>query len=300
MSSLVVAFSSFLMWGLLPIYWKQLGHVSSLELMCHRMVWSALFTGVILTLTRRWSEVRAVLASRASLLWLMLTSALLAVNWWTFIWAVNNNYVLESSLGYYINPLVNVVLGYVFLRDSLRRFQVVAVLFAVAGVLNMVVNYGRFPWIALVLAITFGFYGLVRKVIRPGPLPGLFAETCMASLLAGPYILWLGSQGAGGLGNHGAYTDLLILLTGAATSIPLLCFAFGARRLRLVTLGVLQYTAPTCFFFLATFVYGEPFTWVHGVTFALIWTGIGIFTLEGVRHSRRNKATASSSGQDQK
>lgn len=286
-SGVVVGFFAFFIWGLLPLYWKQLAPVAAMELMCHRMVWSALFTAIVLTLSRRWREVGQVLGSRASLLWLTLTAALLSVNWWTFIWAVNADFVLETSLGYYINPLVNVVLGYVFLRDKLRRFQIVAVCLALAGVLNLVLSYGRFPWIALVLALTFGFYGLVRKTIQPGPLAGLFAETTIASIIAGPYLIWLESRGLGGLGHVSPKIDVLILLTGAATSVPLIFFSYGARRLRLATLGILQYTAPTCFFILGAFVFHEPFTWAHGVTFGLIWCGIALYSWEGLRQACR-------------
>ncbi len=278
---------AFLFWGLLPCYWKALKSVPAPEILCHRMFWSLVFVGVLITVWRRWGEVWDVLRFRRNLLYFLGTSCLLAVNWLTYIWGVNSGFVLDASMGYYINPLVNVLLGFVFFKDRLRRFQVLAILLATAGVLNLVLNYGRFPWIALVLAFTFGFYGLIRKLVRVESLPGLFVESLFMSVPALAFLAWLQFSGSAALGGGSTGIDALLIGAGAVTAIPLLLFAFCARRLRLVEVGILQYLAPTCMFLLGVFAFGEPFTTAHLITFSCIWSGIGIYTLESIWYARK-------------
>ncbi|MGE4298985.1 MAG: EamA family transporter RarD [Desulfovibrionaceae bacterium] len=286
LAGLAAAFGAFLAWGLLPMYWKALDMVPPLELLCHRITWSMLFSGAVVVAAGRVGEVRAALAEGRNRLLLCASSMLIAGNWFVFIWSVHNGHVVESSLGYYINPLVNVVLGCVFLRDRLRRVQWVAIGLAVAGVGNLVVAHGRFPWIALTLALSFGCYGLVRKVMRVESLTGLFVETSVLGLPAAGYLLYLGVQGSGALFRHGGGVDAMLLGAGVVTSMPLIGFAYGARRLRLVTVGVLQYISPTCMFLLGIFAYHEPFTRAHLVTFLCIWAGVAVYLAESIAHFR--------------
>ncbi|BBD09116.1 RarD protein, DMT superfamily transporter [Desulfovibrio ferrophilus] len=261
--------------------------VPALELLCHRIAWSLLFLGLVLTTTGRMAEVYSALKSPRIMLPLTISSALISINWFTYIWAVNSGHVVESSLGYYINPLVNVILGFIFFKDRLRPLQMLAILLALAGVINLIVAYGHFPWIALTLAFSFGFYGLVRKIVHVESAPGLFLETLILGLPAAAYLLHLWGQNTGALGAYGLQADALMVGAGAATALPLMAFAFGARRLSLVTLGVLQYVAPTCMFLLGIFAYDETFTPAHMTTFLLIWAGIGLYTVDGVKRLRR-------------
>lgn len=279
---------AFFIWGILPCYWKALKSVPAAEILCHRMFWSLVFVAIVLTMWRRWKEVFAALTSRKNILFFMCSSSLLAVNWLTYIWGVNAGFVLEASMGYYINPLVNVLLGFIFFQDRLRRFQILAIILAVAGVANLVINYGRFPWIALTLAFSFGLYGLIRKLVRVESLPGLCAESFFMSVPALVFLIWRHLSGAGALGAGAFEVDALLIGAGAVTAVPLLLFAFCARRLRLVEVGILQYLAPTCMFLLGVFIFGEPFTLVHLITFVCIWTGIAIYSIETVCYMRRH------------
>lgn len=281
------AAAAFLSWGLLPMYWKALGQIPALEIICHRIVWSMVLLALVLTVQRRWDSIVSLVANRRNLLLLALTSMLLAGNWFVFIWAVNDNHVVETSLGYYINPLVNVLLGFIAFRETLNRRQAMAIGLALLGVLVSVVHYGRLPWIALFLAVTFGLYGMVRKIVPVSPVPGLFFESLLLSLPAGGLLLHLHFQGSGGLGSAGPGLDILLLGAGVVTTAPLLCFAFAVRRLRLVTVGVMQYIAPTGMFLLGVFRYGEEFGLARLITFCCIWAGVAVYVLDGLRLHRQ-------------
>lgn len=289
-SGVLALASSFVCWGLLPVYWKALSRVPALEIICHRIVWSLVCTGLLLLVTGRAGAVRQALGSRRNVLLLACSSSLIAVNWFLYIWAVNAGHVLDASLGYYLNPLVNVVLGMAVFGDRLNRTRAIAVGLAGAGVAVQVAMLGRFPWIALILALTFGLYGMVRKLMSLESLPGLFLETLVLGLPAGGYLLWLARAGSGSLGSFGPGTDILLVGAGVVTTLPLLSFAFGARRITLTTLGVLQYLSPTGMFLLGTLAYGEPFGAVQAATFCLIWAGVALYTADGIRSLRWLKA----------
>lgn len=274
----LLAFAAFLSWGLLPAYWKALSDLPALEILCHRIVWSLAAVLAALLWTGRLAEARRALTSPREVLLLAASSALIAANWFLFIWAVNAGHVLEASLGYYVNPLVNVLLGRLFLRERLRRVQAWAVALAGAGVLVLLVVHGRLPWIALSLAATFALYGLVRKVMAVEALPGLFVETLVLGLPAGAWLLWLAVQGQGALGHAPLPVQGLALGAGLVTAAPLAAFAAAARSLRLATLGIIQYVSPTGMFLLGVLAYGEPFTPAHAATFGLIWAGIALYT----------------------
>ena len=236
----------------------------------------------------RIKEVLAALRNGQTLRMLFVSSLLITANWFLYIWAVTHDFVLETSLGYYITPLVNALLGMLFLRERLDRFQIVAVSLAAAGVLNQLIGYASFPWVALVLAVTFGCYGLVRKVVQVESLPGLCVETLIVSIPAGAYLLWLAVQGTGSLGGIDWKTDLLLLGSGPATTMPLVLFAFAARRIMLTSLGIFQFIAPTCAFLLGVFVFREPFTSTHMLTFALIWSAVGTYAYGAIYKARKH------------
>ncbi len=277
-----VAFAAgaFLVWGFSPVYWKLLKPVPAVELLAHRIVWALVVVAVWMTVRRRWTELRTALRSGRTILALAASTALIAVNWGLFIYAVNSDRVLSTSLGYYINPLVSVLLGLVVLRERLNRPQSVAVGLAAIAVTVLTVRLGQLPWISLALAFTFGMYGLVRKVVAADAVVGLTFETAALAPFAAAFLGVLELRGSGALGHHGVTTDLLLAASGAITAVPLVLFTLGARRLPLSTVGLLQYIAPTCTFLFAVFVWGEPFTVAHGVAFALIWTALALYTAD--------------------
>jgi chloramphenicol-sensitive protein RarD len=287
LAGVLAALFAFVSWGLLPIYWKALADVPPIEILCHRLFWSLLVAGAALAVMGRIREAGLVLARRRDVLLMASCGLLLGVNWYLFIDAVNSGHVVEASLGYFINPLVNMVLGAIFFRDRLSRLQAVAVAMAVIGVGISVAAHGRFPWIALALASTFGVYGLLRKLMRVESLPGLFFETAVLGIPAGVYLWDLYADGAGALGNMGPTTDTLLVAAGVVTAAPLLAFAYAARRLRLTTVGILQYLAPTCMFLLGVLVYGESFDPARAATFGCIWVGVALYTADAVMALRR-------------
>ena len=257
-AGVVYASGAFFLWGAAPLYFRALRGVSAFEIIAHRVLWSMLFLLLLVPITGRVGAVRAVFRQRQLLVRLGISGALVASNWLTFVWAVNAGRVLETSLGYFITPQINVLLGFLFLGERLQRIQWLAVLLAVAGVVNQIVLLGQLPWVSLVLALTFGCYGLFRKQIPVDPLTGLLIETALAAPVALAYLLHLGRHGTLGFLHQGRQTDLLLVLLGVVTAVPLLMFAAGARRLPLATVGFLQYLAPTMTFVLAVFVFGEP------------------------------------------
>lgn len=283
------ALAAFIAWGTLPIYWKQLLSVNPMEILSHRIVWSLVFIALILTAKGRWAETFAPMRSKKNIAILTLSSLCIGTNWLIYIWAVNTNHVLETSLGYYINPLVNILLGFIFFRERLKPLQMVAIGLAALGVANSVFSYGELPWISLTLAVSFAFYGLLRKVAAVESLPGLFLETLVLGPPALFYLLQLEMTGKAAFFHGAPSIDLLLVGAGAATAMPLVGFAFGARRLPLTVLGLLQYIAPSIAFVLGVFVYKEPFGPAHMVTFALIWGGLAIYTAESLWTIRKQR-----------
>ena len=286
------ALAAFVCWGLLPIYWKGLLGVAPLEILCHRILWSLVFISLVLTAKRRWAEAFAPLSSPRNLLILACSSLCIGGNWLLYIWAVNTGHVVATSLGYYINPLVNVLLGFIFFRERLNGYQYAAIGLAALGVVNSLVSLGEFPWISLTLAVSFGVYGLLRKIASVESLPGLFLETMVLGPASLAYVLYLQWHGTSGFLAGPLPTDLLLIGAGAATSLPLIGFAFGARRLRLSTLGILQYAAPSIAFLLGVFVFKEPFGPENLITFILIWAGLALYTFDSVRALRRQRRAA--------
>lgn len=286
LGGLACALTAYLIWGLSPVYFKSLAAVPAFEILTHRMIWSF---AVLLPLTvwlKRWGAFVAALKNRRTLAVLLASTTLVGFNWFLFIWAINSDRILQASLGYYINPLVNILLGTLFLRERLRPLQVGAVGLAGAGVLYLTVHQGAFPWVALGLAFSFAFYALIRKTAPVEALEGLLTETMLLSMPAAAYLYYLDRQGIGAIFRIGTKTDLMLMGTALVTAVPLLLFTMGARRLHLTTIGFLQYLAPSCTFLLALFVYHEPFSAAQGWTFALIWTALALFSTDAFRHHR--------------
>lgn len=276
-------------WGLFPIYWKALKTVPPIEILSHRMVWSFVFMLGVLAVTRRWSWIRPALRQPKILGAFLLTAVFLSVNWFVYIWGVNAGYIVETALGYFINPLVNVLLGYLFLRERLRMGQGLAVALALGGVLYLTILYGSLPWIALTLAFSFGFYGLLRKTAVLDSVEGLSLETAWLFLLAAGLLITFEARGTGSLGHSSLQVNLLLIGSGVITAVPLLFFAASARLVTLTTLGILQYVAPTLQFLIGVFVYGEAFSRHQLVGFSFIWLALLVYTLEGALHNRRGK-----------
>lgn len=283
------ALGAFGIWGFVPIYFKAVAEVPLLEMLAHRTLWSMLFVGAIIIIVGRRNAVRVQLWNRRLLAKLFGTAGILVVNWLIFIWAITNGQVLQSSLGYYINPLVNVLLGYLFLGERLNGVQMGAVALAGIGVAIPVVGLGEFPWIALSLAGTFGIYGLLRKSTDTDAVTGLFIETVLLTPVALVFLVYWNIAGGAVFTERGLGLDALVVASGVATALPLILFTQAAQRLRLGTVGFFQYLAPTCHFALAVFVYGEDFTPHHLATFALIWTAIAIYTTNTVRRSKKRR-----------
>ncbi len=275
-------------WGLLPIYWKSLKGVPPIEILSHRMVWSFFFMLVVLTVTRRWAWIRPVLTQPKVLLTFLVTAVLLAINWFVYIWAVNSGFIVDAALGYFINPLVNVLLGYIFLKERLRPGQMAAVLLALGGVLYLTITYGSLPWIALTLAFSFGTYGLLRKTAVLDSVPGLTLETGWLFLFALGLLIYFELKGTAALGHSPLNTNMLLIGAGVITAVPLLCFAASARLVTMATLGILQYLAPTLQFLIGVFIYGEAFSRTQLVGYSFIWLALIVYTVESIRHSRKN------------
>jgi len=278
--------TAYLIWGSFPIFFKALEGAVPLEIVCHRIFWSLVFLFILVTIRHQPGQVLNALRNRQILLTLCGSTLLIATNWLVFIYAVQHDEVLQSSLGYFITPLISVLLGCIFLRERLNRWQLCSVLLALAGVLILATHHSRFPWIALVLAITFGLYGLLRKVARVEAMIGLTVETLLLGPIAFGYIIYLTIQHQSAFLAGSLQLDLLLPLSGVVTAVPLLLFVAAARRLQLATIGFLQYLTPSLHFILAVVIYNEPFSQGHLVSFLFIWTGLGIYSGDALWKNR--------------
>lgn len=283
------AAGAYVLWGLLPLYWKALRQVPALEILAHRMAWSLVFLAILLAANRRWAWLGKALRSPRIVGTYALSALLLGLNWYIYIWAVNHDHIVEASLGYFINPLVNVILGMLFLRERLRLGQGAAIGLAAGGVIYLTVALGALPWIALILAGSFGVYGLLRKTAALESLEGLSLETMLLFPLAFAYLAAREAQ-AGSFAAAAPATMLLLAGAGVATAIPLLLFAAGARRLTMTTLGLLQYIAPTIQFLIGVLVYREELSGARLIGFGLIWLALAVYSAEGLIQSRRGPA----------
>ena len=282
---------AYLIWGFFPVYFKALAGVPPLQVVCHRIVWSVLFLWLIIGWRGRWGSIRDALHDRRAVALLTVSALLIATNWLVFIIAVGHAQVIQSSLGYFITPFVSVLLGYLFFQERLRRLQLASLLLAAVGVLLLTLQYGRVPWVAMILALTFGSYGLIRKIVSVDSLTGLTVETLLLGPAALGYLIFVSWRGNSAFLEQGPQTVSLLVLAGVATAVPLLLFASAARLLRLATIGFLQYITPTLHFLLAVLLYKEPFTRAHLTSFLFIWSGLCFYSYDawrGMREARLN------------
>ena len=280
------------LWGVFPLYFPLLEPAGGLEIVAHRVAWSLLFIALLLTVRRGWSQVRATVTNRRALLVLAAAAVLIAVNWLVYVYAVNSGHVVEASLGYFINPLVSVVLGVLVFRERLRRLQWVAVGIAVLAVVVLTVDYGHPPWISLALASTFGLYGLMKKLVRVDAAPGLFVETAVVFVPALVVIAVLTADGRAAFAHAGTGHAFLLVSSGLATAVPLLLFAAATSRVPLSTVGLLQYVTPLMQLSIGVFVFGEPMPPARLAGFAIVWLALAVFTADSLRTARSNRRAA--------
>lgn len=282
---LIAAFLAYIMWGVLPVYFKIVEDVAALEVLVHRIVWAVPFGALIIIGRRQWPEVKRALTHRNMFLLLTLAAILIAGNWFVYIWAVQTDRIFQASLGYYINPLLFTLVGVFFLGEKLHKFQTVAVVLAAAGVIVLTVSGGQFPWISLVLGTSFTIYGVIRKRVVIGGMPGLFVETLVLFPISAIYLIYLMSNGVAAFTVDDLSMMGLLVMAGPVTVLPLLCFALAARRLNLSTVGFMQFIAPTLQF-VTGILYGEELTTAHLICFSLIWTAVGLFSWDALQRSR--------------
>jgi chloramphenicol-sensitive protein RarD len=287
-AGVIFALAAYTMWGIAPIYFKLLTSVPALEIVMHRIVWSVLVLCLLLAVRKKFSQVFTAIRDPKVIAILSISGLLLAVNWLTFIWAVNNDQMLEASLGYFINPLFNVLLARFFLQESLTRLQLLAVFVALAGVAFLIFSYGQLPWVALVLATSFSIYGLLRKKVTVDSMPGLLIESCIMLPFALLYWLVMDTT-SGNMLENSFDLNVTLLLAGVVTTAPLLCFTAAARRIRYTTLGFFQYIGPSLMFLLAVMHYQEPLDTTRVVTFVCVWSGLLIYVYDSLRVYRKSR-----------
>ncbi|QAR33919.1 EamA family transporter RarD [Geovibrio thiophilus] len=287
-AGLYAGLASYIFWGLSPVYWKLLDQASGLEVLAHRLVWSFFFLLAVILVQGRGGEVINAFRDKKTAVLLFFSSVAISINWGVFIISVNTGHILQASLGYYMNPFVSMVFGILIFKERLSRLQIFAVILAAAGVLIYASGLKGFPWASISLAISFAAYGALRKHVRVLPVPGLLAETVIMLPFALGYLAYVEYSGSGNFGHYSYTYDFLFILSGLVTSAPLLGFAFAVKRLKLITVGILQFTVPTLHFLLGVFTYSEPFTPVHAATFGLIWLCVGLFISDAVKNAKKS------------
>ncbi len=286
------AVAAYVSWGLFPIYWKLLAHVPATQLISHRIVWSFVLLVIVIALSRQFGAFRSAVLAPKVLRIYSIAAVLVSVNWLTYVWAVNAGHIVETSLGYFINPLISIVFGVILLGERLRPWQWCAVALAASGVIYLTFDYGRLPWIALTLAVTFALYGLVKKTAPLGSVHGLAFETGLLLIPALAYLVFVQTSGSGAFLQSGLRTDGLLVGAGIATTVPLLLFASAARRIPLIWVGILQYIAPTIQLLLGVFVFGETLSLHRLAGFGLVWAALAIFAIGGILTNRATSASA--------
>lgn len=280
---------AYVLWGLLPLFWKSFHGIPAFEILLHRIVWSLVFLSFLILLQHNQVWIKKIKSQPKILSWNLLSSLLLSINWFTYIWAVSSNHIVESSLGYFLNPLVYVLLGRFFFGERINRNQTIAVIIAATGLIYLTFIYGKIPWIAIVLAISFGFYGLLRKRSPLKSLEGLSIETALLTIPALTILIIMEIRGIGHFSHTNISNNLLLICSGMATSIPLLFFAAGAKRITLTNLGFLQYIAPSLQFLLGVLIYKEMFPRTQFYGFLFIWTALLIYAIDSMKQTHRNR-----------
>jgi chloramphenicol-sensitive protein RarD len=283
------AIAAYTMWGVAPIYFKWLQEVPALEILSHRIIWSFVLVFILIMALRRGNRLKPVLQNKQQMARLTLATCLLGGNWFLFIWAINNNHILDASLGYYINPLLNVAIGMAFFAERMRKMQLVAIALAVVGVLIQVISFGSVPWVALALACSFAIYGAIRKRLPIDSITGLWLETLILTPAVLVYLVFFASSSAADMTQNTWQINTLLIAAGVVTTAPLLCFTAAAQRIRYSTLGFFQYIGPSLMFILAVWVYGEPLAADKLVTFAIIWVALALYSIDTLVHQQRSK-----------
>ncbi|MDR2884411.1 MAG: EamA family transporter RarD [Deferribacteraceae bacterium] len=286
----LATFFSFLLWGILPIYWEKMFYLPFFGVASYRVIWSFIFISVVITATRQWGTVATIFKDKRAVLLLFVCGMLIAVNWSTYLLAISSAHIIESSMGYYINPLANALIGMIFFRERLRFLQKAAILLALIGVLYMVIGYGKVPYIALILAFSFAFYAAVHKLVKVSVLDGMFFEMLIILIPALSYVVIMSQSGVmPTFMAEPISMKVIIAMGGALTAIPLLGFAFGVQKLPLTTVGVIQYVSPTVTFLLGVFHFKEPISTEVLIVFSMIWVGVALYALDGVLQTTRKK-----------
>lgn len=273
------AAGSYALWGILPIYWKLIENVISMEILAHRILWAFVFVSLIIAYTRQWDEIKKALSDKRQVFYIFISAIFITINWGLYIWAVNSNRILDASLGYYINPLFVVVVAMVFFKEKLDRYKTIALILASIGVIVLTIEYGSFPWVSVALAVTFGLYGAMKKLTKTNSITGLALETAVITPLALAFIAFRQISGQGAFGRETFGVVLLLMGAGIVTAVPLLLFAKGAKSIPLSTLGFTQYISPTISLILGVFVYKESFDTAHMISFCFIWFGLTIYSM---------------------
>lgn len=287
-TGVIFALAAYVMWGIAPMYFKLLSSIPAIEIVMHRIIWSALLLCLLLLVLKKFNQVIIAIRNPKVMIILTISGLLLALNWLVFIWAVNNNHLLEASLGYFINPLLNVFLARFFLQETLTRLQFLAVLIALTGVIFLIISHGQLPWVALALASTFGIYGLLRKKVAVESMPGLMIESSI--MLPFALLYWVFMEPlSGNMLINTIDLNIKLMLAGVVTTAPLLCFIAAAKRIRFTTLGFFQYVGPSLMFLLAVLYYKEPLDVVRVVTFLFVWTGLLIYIYDSLRIYRQSR-----------
>jgi chloramphenicol-sensitive protein RarD len=288
---LIYTAGSYLLWGILPLYWKMIENVSAEEILAHRIFWSFLFMLILLSINKEWKNImvasKRMIKQPLLFLSLVFSSLLISINWFVYIWSVNNEHMIEASLGYYINPLISVLLGMIFFKEKLNFWQKISFGVAAIGVIIMTIHYGQIPWVAITLALSFGLYGLTKKLTKFSSTIGLTFETMVVTPIAVYYLWMIASQGKSEFLAFDVPTNLLLVGAGVATALPLLLFASGAQLIPLFMVGVLQYIAPTITLVIGIVVYKEPFTTIEMITFTFIWSALILFTLSNSKYFKK-------------
>jgi chloramphenicol-sensitive protein RarD len=283
----IYGIAAYVLWGFLPLYWKLLDKIPATEILAHRILWSFMFVCTILYFNGNLLKCKEVFKDKLNIVRISCATVFITINWGTYIWAVNSDHIVEASMGYYMNPLIVVVLGVVILKERLNTWQIVSLIMATIGVGIVTISYGQIPWISLILALSFGLYGLMKKMIPVGSTVSLALETAILMPLTLIYIIFRQVSGIGALGNISAATTFILIGTGIATALPLLWFSEGARRIPLSSIGFLQYISPTISLVLGIFVFGEQFTQTHIISFGFIWGGLIIYSISQVKQMRK-------------
>lgn len=283
------AIAAYTMWGIAPVYFKWLESVPALEILSHRIIWSFILVLALILLLRRGSRLKPVLQNKQQMLRLSLATCLLGGNWFLFIWAINNDHILDASLGYYINPLLNVAIGMAFFAERMRKMQLVAIALACTGVIIQIISFGSVPWVALTLACSFAIYGAIRKRLPIDSITGLWLETLILLPVVLVYMVFFASSSAADMTQNTWQVNTLLIAAGVVTTAPLLCFTAAAQRIRYSTLGFFQYIGPSLMFILAVWVYGEPLATDKLVTFAIIWLALAVYSIDTLLFQQRSK-----------